>query len=73
MTFDEPIFVEHFSHGIGLVRATYTNHCKDKVHVVEFVREAGAETCIVLACECDDVTESVWVEARANPSEPVIC
>jgi len=73
MTSDEPTFVEHFSHGIGLVRATYTNHCKDKVHVVEFVREAGAETCIVLACECDDVTERDWADARANPSEPVIC
>tara|TARA_Y100001972_G_scaffold23573_1_gene28318 strand:- start:70 stop:276 length:207 start_codon:yes stop_codon:yes gene_type:complete len=66
------IFVEHFSHGIGLVRATYTNHCKDKVHVVEFVREAGAETCIVLACECEEATESDWADARANPPKPVI-
>jgi len=66
------IFVEHFSFGVGLVRASYKDHCGDEVHVVEFVREAGAETCIVLACECEEATETDWADARANPPEPVI-
>lgn len=66
------IFVEHFSFGVGLVRASYKDHCGDEVHVVEFVREAGAETCIVLACECEEATESDWADARANPPVLVI-
>lgn len=67
------IFIEHFSHGIGLVRTSYTDSCGDKLHVADFVRADGTETIAVLACECEEATEAEWVEARANPPVLVIC
>tara|TARA_R100001510_G_scaffold57462_1_gene65615 strand:- start:747 stop:962 length:216 start_codon:yes stop_codon:yes gene_type:complete len=66
-------YIAHFSHGIGLVIRRHTDEIENEWYDVEFICADGTKTETVLACNCDVVAKRVWVEARANPSEPVIC
>ena len=66
-------YIAHFSHGIGLVIRRHTDEIENEWYDVEFICADGTKTETVLACNCDDVTKRDWADARANPSEPVIC
>jgi|TARA_S200002703_G_C3732712_1_gene225228 hypothetical protein len=66
-------YIEHFTYGIGLVIRRHTDKIENEWYDVEFICADGTKTKTVLACECDEVTERDWADARANPPEPVIC